>query len=80
MNQRLVNIDDEWREVDSEVLDGVKNPTAFTWSLDRTQVLEIDVEVRFKMYLEGTGSIEFMGSYPNTFNFYVEQWYIEAIT
>ena len=47
----------------------------FSWRLDRTRPLQIDIEVRFRMYLEGTGAIHFHG---NPFIFDVTQWSIWA--
>jgi hypothetical protein len=50
---------------------------AYTWQLDRTRTLQIDVEVRFRMNVEGDGVIGFDGIGTRTrFVFDVPQWAI----
>ncbi len=52
---------------------------AFCWELNRSQTLEIDVEVRFLMHLEGDCRLRFWSVWGGTdqFSFDVPQWFIE---
>jgi hypothetical protein len=73
--QRVINIDDDNHEIEIYDMPAVLTVPTFSWILNRTRHLQIDIEVRFRMYLEGTGSIRFSG---NPFIFNVTQWSIWA--
>jgi hypothetical protein len=52
---------------------------SITWELDRSRTLQIDIEVRFTIYVEGDGTIGFDGvGTRNKFVFDVPQWAIYA--
>jgi len=64
---------------DEDVIDSYDMPPrvyipSYTWNLNRSRTLEIDIEVRFLMYLEGDGEIRFHGMNTQPFTFDIPQW------
>jgi hypothetical protein len=77
---RIINVADERYGTDGVALWGGKDIPAITWTSDRSRTLEIDVEVRFRMYLEGTGQMWFQRSSAVPYeplSFEIPRWNIE---
>jgi hypothetical protein len=78
-NPKLIDIRDKTNGWQGAELWGPHALPRFSWTLDRTKALEIDVEVRFRTYLEGTGLVRFdpYVGWPLVID--VPQWRIESV-
>lgn len=76
---KLVEIVDRSRDSEWEPVFGNRRVPSLTWTLDRDRNLEIDIEVRFTMKLEGTGAITYYnGNLEPGFTFNIPQWFIDS--
>jgi hypothetical protein len=75
----LVYDSSDWRQ--TYMLPDTMTIPAFCWELNRSQTLEIDIEVRFLIRLEGHCSLSFWSYgdrfHPDKFIFDVPQWFVE---
>ncbi|MFW9996650.1 MAG: hypothetical protein ACFFD4_31695 [Candidatus Odinarchaeota archaeon] len=88
-NPRQINIEGEENEFDIFTFPNSRTHPAFTFFLDRGKDLEIDIEIRFSLNVEGTGRLEFLGSSNyftqdnpllwNSFYMNTPQWSIQSV-
>lgn len=86
-NPRKINIEGEEDEYDSFTLPETRTHPAFTWFLDKEKTLEIDVEIRFSLNVEGTGRLNFHGlgydivpmPWDPPFSMTTPQWSIQSV-